>query len=92
MKVLTKKNEELAVIALSAEKDAPLKATITMGDKVIESPGVETGMTLVDGNLETAIRVPGMVNMKLVLEPADVKALKGLMSKDVIKFMMKSFF
>lgn len=92
MKVLTKKNEQLASIALAGGKDEPLKATITMGEKVIESPGVETDMTLVDGNLETAIRLPGMVNMKLVLEPADVKALKGMMSKDVIKFMMKSFF
>ena len=92
MKVLTKNNEQLAGIALVGGKDAPLKATITVGDKVIESPEVQTAMTCVDGNLETAIRIPGLVNMKLVLEPEDVKALKGLMSKDVIKFMMKSFF
>ena len=91
MKVLTKDNEQLAGISLQAGKDKPLKATITVGDKVIESPEVQTAMTCVDGNLETAIRIPGMVNMKLVLEPEDVKALKGLMGKDVIKFMMKAF-
>jgi len=46
----------------------------------------------VGNDLETTIRIPGVVNFKLLLEPDDVKAMKGMMGKDVVKFMMKSFF
>lgn len=92
MKVLSKENEQLVDVSLQGGKDVPLKATIAIGDTVINSPEVETVMTRVGDCLETAIRVPGAVNFKLMLEPSDIKALKGMMSKDVVKFMMKSFF
>ena len=92
MKVLSKENEQLVDVALSGGKDAPLKAHVKMGEIEFDSPDVETSMACVGDDLETTIRIPGVVNFKLLLEPADVKALKGMMGKGVVKFMMKSFF
>ncbi len=92
MKVLSKENEQLVDVALTGGKDVPLKAHVTMGELSFDSPDVQTAMEKVGDNLETSIRVPGLVNFKLLLEPGDVKALKGMMGKDVLKFVMKSFF
>lgn len=92
MKLLSKENEELAEVTLSGGKDTPLKAEMTIGDISISSPDIETDITKVDDDLQVAIRIPGLVNFKLLVEPGDVKALKGMMSKDVLKFAMKSFF
>lgn len=92
MKLLSKSNEELVDVELEGGKAEPLKAHICIGDLSFNSPDVETEITKVDNDLQVSIRIPGLVNFKLLVEPDDVKALKGMMSKDVLKFMMKSFF
>jgi len=92
MKVLSKENEQLIDVALSGGKGVPLKAHVKMGEMEFDSPDVETSMARVGNDLETTIRIPGVANFKLLLEPEDVKAMKGMMGKDIVKFMMKSFF
>ena len=92
MKVLSKENEQLVDVALAGGKNEPIKAQVNIGDMVIDAPDVETTMTRAGDCLETAIRIPGMLNFKLLLEPSDIKAMKSLMSKDVLRFMMKAFF
>ena len=92
MKVLSKDGEQLVDVALNAPKGEPLTAHVEMGGVAFDSPGVETSMERVGDCLQASVRIPGMVNFKLLLEPDDVKAMKSMMSKDVIKFMMKSFF
>jgi hypothetical protein len=92
MKLLTKENEELVNVSLSGGKDELLKAKIQIGALTLNSPGVETKMAKVDSGLQVSIRVPDLANFKIVLETADIKALKSMMNKDVLGFLMKSLF
>lgn len=92
MRLLSKTNEELARVDIVSGKGEPLAAKVTMGDTVINSPEVETRIEKVGDNLVAHVRIPGMVNFSVAVEPSDVGALKGMMSKDVLKFMMSSFF
>ena len=92
MKVLSKKDEQLVDVNLAGGKDAPLTAHVEIGDMSFDSPGVETKMTRVGKNLEATIRISGVANFKVLLEPKDVKALKGMANKDVIGFLLRSAF
>lgn len=92
MKLVSKTNEPLAEVKLTGGKNAPLKAHLEMADLSVDSPGVETAIQKVDSCLKVGIRAPEMVHFKVLLEPNDIKALKGLMNKDLIKFMLKAMF
>jgi len=92
VKLLSKTGEELARVDVQSGKGEPLSAKVTMGDMVIESPEVEMSLEKVGEDLVAHVRIPGMVNFAVAVEPADVGALKGMMSKDVLKFMMGAFF
>lgn len=92
MKLLSKTGEELVGIDIAAGKGEPLKADVTMGDTVIHSPELEVNIEKVGSDLVANVRIPNMVNFSVAVEPKDVGALKSLMSKDVLKFMMSSFF
>ena len=91
MKLISKTGEELATVAISAPKGEAIKAQVVMGDYEFTTPGVESSIKNIDGNLDVSMRIPGMVNFRIAVEPKDVKALKGLMNKDAIKFMIKAF-
>ena len=91
MKLISKTGEELATVTIAAPKGEPIKAQVNMGDMSFETPGVESSIKRIDGNLDVSMRVPGMVNFRIAVEPKDVKALKGLMNKDAIKFMIGAF-
>ncbi len=92
MKLESKTGEELASVNLSTSDDKSLSAEVQLGDLRFKSPEVQSKIEKRDGNLVTSMRIPGMVNFNLVLEPSDVKALKGIMSKDALTFMMGAFF
>lgn len=92
MKLLTKDRKELADVSLSAPKGKPLVATINACGKTITAPGVELELTKEGTDLVAHVRIPGMVNFNVAVEPGDMSALKGLMSKDVLKFVMSTLF
>ena len=92
MKLKTKTGEEIAKVKLNLGTDGLLHATALVGGKEIELPGVETSIAKEDGDLAAHIRVPGMVNLTMAVEAADIKALKGLMNKDALSFLMGAIF
>lgn len=92
MKLESKKGAELASVCLSTTENKAMNAQIALGDIRFKTPEVQSTIEKRGKDLVAAIRVPGMVNFNLVLEPSDVKALKGLMSKDALSFMMGAFF
>ena len=90
MKLLTVEGEELVDVGLEGGKDQPLKAIIAAGDVRVETTS-EVSMERKDGKLIAHIRVPGKVKFDLALEKKDVKALKGMATGDVIRFMAGCF-
>ena len=91
MKLVSKDGEELATLALSAEKGEPVQATVEMLGKTIELPKTEVAFDKIESGLNVHVRIPGMVNFNIQLDKGDVKSMKGLMSGDALKFIMKSF-
>ena len=90
MKLVSKEGEVLASVAIDARKGQPLSAAIDVAGRTIQAPPVELDMTKEELGLAARVRVPNLVNFKVVLEPADIKSLKGLMNKDALTFMVKS--
>lgn len=92
MKLESKTGTELASMQIDAPSKNALQTKIAIGDIVVNAPETQCNIEKRGDNLVAHIRIPGMVNFNMVVEPADVKAMKSLMSKDVLKFMMKAFF
>lgn len=92
MQLLSKDNEPLATVTLTGDKGQPLQAQMQVGDTVITSPGIDVSIGKAQDGLEASMRIPGLVNFKIMLEKDDVKALKGLMNKDALGFLMKAMF
>ena len=91
MKLLTKTGEELANVALSMPEKGQLSAHVEAGDISLDSPAIHIGMERADEDLGVQMRIPGLMNCRLILERSDIKTLMGLMSKDVIGFFISAF-
>ena len=91
MRLQSKQGVDLATVTLF-EGNGALSAQVALGESKLTTPEVETSIKKVGSDLVAHIRVPGVANFNLVLEPSDIKALKGMMNKDAIGFMMSAFF
>ena len=90
MKLLSTENEELAIISLQGNKnESSLGAEVNIGEMTFKT-NTEISMERTKEGLIAHIRVPGIVKFSLLVEQQDIKALKGLMNKDVLGFAVKS--
>ncbi len=90
MKLISKDGEVLAGIALEARKGEPVNACIDVVGKTFQAPLTELSIGKEEDGLGVHVRIPGVVNCTLCLEAGDVAALKTLMNKDAIGFMVKA--
>ncbi|MDR3052923.1 MAG: hypothetical protein LBU48_03565 [Coriobacteriales bacterium] len=89
MKVLTVQGEELATIALKGGKGQPLTSTVKVPELGVQvTQQVEISTERCAEGLILHVRIPGTAKLDALLEPADVSALKGLMSGSMIKFFI----
>jgi hypothetical protein len=93
MKVLTVQGEELVDVDLKADKGKPLTSTVTVPLlKVRVTQEMELAMERVDAGLIAHMRIPGAVKFDLLIEPKDISGAKGLVNKDVIRFLIGAMF
>ena len=94
MKLLVNGNQEIASLDISVDSASGLckPAAFACGYRV---EGPEAKMAFVSdketGGLRLDMELPGVIGAALLVEKEDVKKLKGLMNKDAIKFVIKSF-
>lgn len=89
MKVFTVDGEQLAAIEMKAQGNT-LEPIIKTNGMTINGPAVELSTGKHEDGLLVHVVVPGKAKMDIVMEKADVKALKGLMSRDAIGFFLKA--
>ena len=89
MKVFTKDGEQLAAIEMKADGNT-IQPKITANGMTFFGPEVQLSTGKHEDGLAIHVIIPGKANMDLVMEKADVKALKGLMSREALGFFMKA--
>jgi hypothetical protein len=93
MKILTSTSEELIDIDMQISgKDKTCKPVLSISNYVIDGPVVQISMQRdqrADGLLIN-VELPDVIGMRLLIDLNDIKQLKTLINKDVIKFMIKA--
>lgn len=99
VKVLTQDSKELMSLSLVVEGDREAdggtlcQPTTTLGGYRIQGPDVGISISKdANGNgLVVSTRLPELIGMDILIEQDDIKALKSLMNKDAMGFMVKAF-
>lgn len=99
VKVLTQDLKELMSLDLAVEGSrtadggAICQPTTTVGRYRIQGPDMGISISKApDGyGLLVSSQLPGLVGMDILIEQDDIKALKSLMNKDAMGFMVKAF-
>ena len=94
MKVFDNSGGELLEMTAEVDpKSNSVMPTLAVGDVIARGPEMEMRIAkdAESGGLAFDVALPGLTGMRILVGKEDIKQLRGLMNKDVLGFMVRSF-